>query len=111
MNFMQGALLANGNNTNGITSFIGDNGAIGLDVGPWMTPAYTSNTGIPSLVDAIGTLLTGGEISAATKSSIVAYVANNTNFPYTIPTNSQMRDRVHAVVHLISVSPDFIIQR
>jgi hypothetical protein len=77
-----------------------------------MTSAYTSNAGIPSLVDALSTLLTGGQLDASAKNAIVAYVANTTNFPYgTPPTDSQMRDRVRAVAHLISVSPDFIIQK
>jgi uncharacterized protein (DUF1800 family) len=111
MNFMQGGFLT-GANTNGISSFVGGNGAIDLDLGAWMTPAYTSNAGVPSLVDALKTLLTGGQLSAAAKNSIVAYVANTTNFPYgSPPSNSQMRDRVRAVAHLISVSPDFIIQK
>jgi uncharacterized protein (DUF1800 family) len=111
MNFMEGGFLANAN-TNGLSSFVGGNGAIAMDVGPWMTSAYTSNAGIPSLIDALNSLLTGGQLSAAAKNAIVAYVANTTNFPYgTPPTDSQMRDRVRAVAHLIAVSPDFIIQR
>jgi uncharacterized protein (DUF1800 family) len=111
MNFMEGGFLANAN-TNGLSSFVGGNGAIGLDVGAWMTQAYTSDTGIPNLVDALSTLLTGGQISAGVKNTVVAYVANTANFPYsTPPTDSQMRDRVRAVVHLLSVSPDFVIQK
>jgi hypothetical protein len=111
MNFMEGGLLV-GANTNGIASFVGGNGAVDLDLGSWMTPGYTSNAGIPSLVDALNTLLTGGQLSASAKSSIVAYVANTANFPFSsTPTNSQMRDRVRAVAHLIAVSPDFIIQK
>lgn len=111
MNFMEGGLLV-GANTNGIASFVGGNGAIDLDLGSWMTPGFTSNAGIPSLVDALNTLLTGGQLSASAKSSIVAYVADTANFPLSsTPTNSQMRDRVRAVAHLISVSPDFIIQK
>ena len=40
------------------------------------------------------------------------YVANTNNFAYsTPPTQTQMRDRVRAVVHLIASSPDFIIQK
>ena len=33
------------------------------------------------------------------------------NFPYTTPTQTQMRDRVRAVAHLITASPDFTIQK
>lgn len=109
MNFMEGGLLSGGN-TNGLSSF--GSGAVDLDLGPWMTQAYTSNSGIPSLVDALNTLLTGGELSTKAKGVIVGYVANTANFAYgTPPTNSQMRDRVRAVAHLIAVSPDFIIQK
>ena len=111
MNFLEGGILNNGGNTNGLSSFIGGNGAIAVDVGPWMTPAYTSNAGIPSLVDALNSLLCAGELSAGAKTAIVNYVANTSNFPYTTPTNTQTRDRVRAVVHLIVTSPDFTIQR
>ncbi|MGH7969978.1 MAG: hypothetical protein ACREIC_14750, partial [Limisphaerales bacterium] len=105
-------LLNNTGNTNGISSFVGGRGAVVLDLGPWMTPAYTANAGIPSLVDALNGLLTGGNLSATAKNVIVAFVANTTNFPLSSPpTYSQMRDRVRAVAHLIAVSPDFTIQR
>ncbi len=76
-----------------------------------MTTAFTSNAGIPSLVDALNSLLCAGQLSPASKTYIVNYVANTTNFPYTTPTPGQMRDRVRAVVHLILTSPDFIIQK
>ena len=109
MNFMESGFLSDPN-TNGLSSF--SSGAIALDVGPWMTLADTSNTGIPGLVDTLNSLLTGGQLSTAARNTIVPYVANTTNFPYgTPPTDSQMRDRVRAVAHLIAISPDFIIQR
>jgi uncharacterized protein (DUF1800 family) len=111
MNFLEGGILNNTGNTNGLSSFIAGNGAIALDIGPWMTPGYTSNAGIPGLVDALNSLLCAGQLSAGAKTAIVNYVANTSNFPYTTPTNTQMRDRVRAVVHLIVTSPDFTIQR
>jgi len=111
MNFVEGGLLNNSGNTNGLSSFINGGGALTLDVGPWMTPAYTSNAGIPGLVDALNSLLCAGQLSPTAKNYIVTYVANTTNFPYTTPTFSQMRDRVRAVAHLIMTSPDFIIQK
>jgi uncharacterized protein (DUF1800 family) len=111
MNFVTSALFNNAGNTNGLSSFNGGNGAIMLDIGPWMTPTLTSNEGIPQLVDALNTLLCGGQLSAGAKNIIVSYVANNTNFPYTTPTNTQMRDRIRAVIHQIVSSPDFIVQR
>jgi Protein of unknown function (DUF1800)/CHRD domain len=111
MNFMEGGLLNNTGNTNGPSSFINGNGSLTMDVGPWMTPALTSNAGIPNLVDSLNSLLCAGQLSPTSKTAIVNYVANNTNFPYTTPTFTQMRDRVRAVVHLILTSPDFIIQK
>ena len=110
MNFMEGSLLNNTGNTNGLSSFIGGNGAITLDLGPWMTPAYTSNAGIPGLVDALNSLLCAGQLSSASKAYIVNYVTNYQTYS-TPPAYIQIRDRVRAVVHLILVSPDYIIQK
>jgi hypothetical protein len=57
-------------------------------------------------------LLTGGQLTAATKTAIINFVANTTNFPLSgTPTNSQMSNRVRAVVHLIISSPEYAIQR
>jgi len=111
MNFMEGGLLNNANNTNGPSSFINGGGALTMDLGPYMTTAFTSNAGIPSLVDTLNSLLCAGQLSPASKTFIVNFVANTTNFPYTTPTPGQMRDRVRAVVHLILTSPDCIIQK
>jgi hypothetical protein len=112
MNFLAGGLLSNTGNTNGLSSFTGGNGAIALDLGPWITQGYTSNTGIPNLVDSLSSLLTGGELSPGAKAAIVTYVASTTRFPLSNPpTNTQMRDRVRAVVHLLLTSPEFTIQR
>jgi hypothetical protein len=94
-----------------MSSFNNGSGAIVLDLGPWMTQGYTSNAGIPSLVDALNSLLCAGQLSSSARTIIINYVANNTNFPYTTPTFSQMRDRVRAVVHLLIASPDYTIQR
>lgn len=113
MNFLTQGVFNNGANTNGLSSFIGGGGAIGMDVGPWMTPTATSNAGIPGLVDSLNMLLCAGQLSAAAKDVIVDYVANTSRFPYStpMPTNTQMRDRVRAVVHLIVSSPEFAVQR
>ncbi len=110
MNFLEAAFLSTGN-TNGLTSFR-NNGTVRMDLSPWMTPAYTSNAGVPGLVSNLGTLLTGGQLSAATQATIVNYIANTTNFPYSSPpNNSQMFNRVRGAVHLIITSPDYTIQR
>ncbi|HWF19489.1 MAG TPA: DUF1800 family protein [Verrucomicrobiae bacterium] len=108
MNFLESGILNNTGNTNGLSSF--NSGSIVLDIGPWMTPAYTSNAGIPALVSNLNTLLAAGQLSASAQSSIVSYVAS-TNFSYTTPTYTQMRDRVRAVVHQIVNSPDYMIQK
>ena len=112
MNFIEGGILNNTGNTNGLSSFTGGNGSIVLDIAPWMSTNYTSNAGISSLVSALNTYLAAGELSAAAQSNIVSYVANTTNFAYsTPPTQTQMRDRLRAVIHLITSSPDYIIQK
>jgi hypothetical protein len=83
-----------------------------MDISPYMTQAYTTTGGLPGLVDALNSLLCGGQLSALAKNQIVNYVANTTNFPYgTPPTTGQIRDRVRAVVHLITSSPDYTVQR
>jgi hypothetical protein len=111
MNFIEGGLLLNTGNTNGLTSFANGNGSIVLDLGPWMTPTYTSNAGIPGLVDGLNALLCAGQLSPGAKTAIVNHVLGTGNYPYTTPTFTQMRDRVRAVAHLILCSPDFIIQK
>ena len=112
MNFLSGGIVWPSFNTNGLVSFPSGNGAIVLNFGPWMTPAYTSATGIPSLVDSFNALLLGGQLSATAKSFIVNYATNPTNLPYSSPpTGAQMRDRVCAVAQLMVLSSDFTIQK
>jgi hypothetical protein len=112
MNFLEGGLLNNTGNTNGLSSFTGGDGDIVLDIGAWMTTNYTSAAGIPNLVSNLNTVLLAGQLSAAAQTNIVNYVTNVVNFPFSAtPTQGQMRDRVRAVVHLIVNSPDFTIQK
>ena len=62
--------------------------------------------------DALNTLLCGGQLSTSARNTIAGYVGNTNNFSYTDPpTGAQMRDRVRAAVHLITVLPDFVIQK
>jgi hypothetical protein len=110
MNFFSTSMFNNGNNTNGLSSFTGGSGDIALDLGPWMTPAFTADSGIPGLVDSLSSLLCAGQVSDGTKQIIISYVANS-RFPYTTPTATQMRDRVRAVAHLLVTSSEFAIQR
>jgi hypothetical protein len=112
MNFLEGGILSDANNTNGLTSFINGGGAIVLDIGSWMTTNYTAGANVPHLVDGLNSLLLAGQLSAAAKTNIVNYVTNTVNFPFSSPpTQSQMRDRVRAAVHLILNSPDYTIQK
>jgi hypothetical protein len=112
MNFLASGILNNGNNTNGISSFTSGNGAIALDIGPWMNTNFTASANVPALVDSLNTVLLAGQLSAAAKTNIVNYVTNTVNFPFsTPPTATQQRDRVRAVVHLIINSPDYTIQK
>ncbi|MEP6808922.1 MAG: DUF1800 family protein [Chthoniobacterales bacterium] len=109
-NTISSAILSSGN-TNGLTGYRGGDSRITMDLSPYMTPGQTSDAAIPALVDKLGDLLTGGQLSAPTRSAIIAFTANTTNFPYTTPTSTQMRDRVRAVVHLILASPEYAIQK
>jgi len=111
MNYMEGALLNNGNNTNGLSSFVSGGGSIVVDLGPYMTTTYASNAGLGNLVDTLSSLLCGGPLNSTARTTIINHVST---YPYTTtgsgPTMTQLRDRVRSVVHLIVSSPDFIIQ-
>jgi hypothetical protein len=112
INFIEGGILNSTGNTNGLSSFAGGNGSIVLDLAPWMNPGYTSDAGIPTLVSNLDTLLVAGRLSYAAQTNIIGYVANTNNFTFGAPpSQTQMRDRVRAVVHLIANSPDYIIQK
>jgi uncharacterized protein (DUF1800 family) len=114
MNFLEAGILGNTGNTNGFSSFNTGNGALVLDIGPWMTTNFTSAARIPLLVDNLNSLLLAGQLNAAARTNIINYVTNTASgyFPYsTPPTQTQMRDRVRAVVHLLVTSPDFTIQK
>jgi hypothetical protein len=111
MNFISSGVFSDSNNTNGLSSFASGNGSIALDISPWMNTKYTSDAGIPGLVDALNALLCGGQLSSGSRTVIINYVANTSRFPYTTPTAAQMRDRVRAVVHLLVSSPDYVIQQ
>ena len=110
MNFIEGGILGNAANTNGLSSFPGGQGGIVLNLGPWMTTNYASNAGLPSLVNNLNTLLAAGQLSPTAQTDIINYVSTNFNYANP-PTTTQLRDRVRAVVHLIVSSPDYLIQK
>ena len=112
LNFLESGLLNNTGNTNGLSSFTAGSGAIVLDIGPWLTTNFTASANLPALVDSLNATLLAGQLSAAAKTNIITYVTNTTNFPFSSPpTQSQMRDRIRAVAHLLITSPDFTIQK
>ena len=104
----QGTLTNNTGNTDGYVTFFGAN-AITLDLAPYMTASQTSNNAVPALVSTLGVLLTGGNLTDATTTTLGNYVINN--LPYTTPTATQMRDRVRAIVHQIVISAEYAIQK
>jgi len=108
-NFLEGGTLG-GRDTNGLISFRNGSGAIEMDLGPYLS--MTSNASIPSLVDLWNNQFMGGAMTTATRSAIIAYVANTTNYPYSAtPTVAQEAARARAVLHLILVSPEYTIQK
>jgi hypothetical protein len=112
-NFITQGVLTNTTGSTGCYFHFVGSQAITMDYSPYMTPSQTSNAGIPALVDKLGILLTGGNLSNAAKTTISNYVASTSpvNFAYTTPTNSEMRDRVRAIVHLIVTSAEYAIQK
>ena len=110
-NTVSRSILSSGN-PNGFTSFRAASGAVVMDLSPYMTSAQTSNAAIPALVDKMNALLLGGNMQTATRTNIINYVANTTNFPLSAtPTNLEMSNRVRAVVHMIIVCPEYAIQK
>jgi hypothetical protein len=110
MNFLEGGVLVNNNNTNGLSSFNNGGGAIVLDYGQWISTNYTANANVPLLVDSLSSALAAGQLSNGAKTNIANYVIANFTMG-TPPTPTQMRDRVRAAIHLITMSPDFTIQK
>jgi hypothetical protein len=110
-NILENAAV-NGANTNGFASFINANGSLVMDFGSYVTVSATSNTGIPGTVDAMAAVLVGGSLNSNTRTAIINYVANTTNFPLgSPPTNAQMANRIRAILHLIITSAEYAIQK
>ena len=99
-------------NANGLSSFNNGSGTVVMDIGDYMTDAQISNAGVPALIDTLAAKLVGGPLEAATKTAIQNFVANTTNFPLGSPiTNTQRRDRVRAIIHLILTSAEYAVQK
>ncbi|MDB6137876.1 MAG: hypothetical protein JWO94_948, partial [Verrucomicrobiaceae bacterium] len=111
-NMLIGTGGGNGN-LNGLSSFNNGSGTVVIDIGTYMAGSLTQNGNIPALIDTLAGLLVGGPLDAATKTTIQNFVANNTTFPMTspTPTNLQKRDRVRAIIHLILTSAEYAVQK
>jgi len=108
-NLLSAALASTGGNTSGYTSFRSNNGTLVMDLSPYMTQAQVADGNVSTLVDTLGVLLTGAHIPSGSNTAITTYAKTLTlSSP---PTNSQMRDRVRAIVHLIVTSAEYAIQK
>ena len=83
MNFIEGGILNNTGNTNGLSRFTTGNGSIVLNIAPWMKTNFTSNARNTSFGEqpeyAAGRR---SALSAGAQSNIISFVANTTNFTY-----------------------------
>lgn len=90
-----------------------------LDFTPWMgtapgaTTPWTNTENLSALIDKLNELLLAGQLPGAARTIIQNYVSNLANIAYTNsnPTDAQKRDRLRAIVHLITTSPEFTIQK
>ncbi len=118
-NFLYNGIFNPSGNTAGLSSFRSGANNVVMDFGasmqtrPGGTSAWTSNENLSALIDAFNDLLLAGQLPASAKSVILAYVSNTGNIAYNnaSPTDTQKRDRVRAIVHLLATSPEFTIQK
>jgi hypothetical protein len=108
MNFMEGGVYGSpANSTNsGFSSFNNGNGSIFIDLGQWITPAYTLNAGLPNLINSLNSLLCAGQLNNSASNYIFTNTASLSS-----STPAALRDRGRSVLHFILTSPDFAIQR
>ncbi|WP_367873151.1 DUF1800 family protein [Luteolibacter sp. Populi] len=123
-NFMFGGIFSsatatNAGPTNGFNTFRRGEGDITVDFSPWMRPITTGGTdywtntaNLRLLIQEFSRILMAGQMSEALEDQIYDFVINTTNVAYgTTPTETNRRDRVRAILHLIAVSPELAIQR
>ena len=132
-NFLYNGIFNPTTNTGGISSFRSGAGDMAVDFSPWMgikpggsTP-WTNNENVSALIDQLNTLLMAGQLPSTGTNNYAAsprvivnarqviydFVTNTANIAYTAaaPTDTQKRDRIRAIVHLIVTSPSFAIQK
>ena len=132
-NFLYNGIFNPTTSTGGISSFRSGAGDMAVDFSPWMgikpggaTP-WTNNENVNALIDQLNTLLMAGQLPSTgvnnyaanprvivnARQAIYDFVTNTSNIAYTAaaPTDTQKRDRIRAIVHLIVTSPNFAIQK
>jgi uncharacterized protein (DUF1800 family) len=118
-NFIYEGILKPSTTNTIFSSFRSGSGAIGLDFRSWIavrpggSGAWTDNANVPALVDELSVLLTANQLSAQAKQVIITFVSNTANITYTngSATDPQKINRLRGIIHLITTSPDFAIQR
>ena len=135
-NFLFGGIFSSGSstssgNTNGVGSFNNGGGAITLDFLPWMGNGpggvpWTNDVNLNALIDQLSTLLMAGHFDNTGtntytptrvilngEQAIYDYVRIPSNISYsnTTPSDTNKRDRLRAIIHLLVTSPDFTIQK
>jgi len=118
-NFIYEGILKPSTTNTIFSSFRSGSGAIGLDFRSWIgtrpsgSGAWTDNANLVTLVDELSVLLTANQLSAQAKQIIITFVSNTANISYTngSATDAQKINRLRGIIHLITTSPDFTIQR
>ncbi len=126
-NFIFGGIFSSSNSTStgpttGFCSFSNGGGSIAFDIGAYLGnrpiggALWTADANIPFLIDELNTLLMAGQMSQGMKDIIAGYITGpatgTKNFTMsTTPTPTQKRDRVRAILHLITTSPEYSIQK
>jgi uncharacterized protein (DUF1800 family) len=104
--------------TNGFNHFKAGAHDMMMDFSPWMgvrtsgSDYWTNDANLRALIREFSKVLLAGQMSTAMEDEIYNFTTNATNIAYTAaaPTETQRRNRVRAVLHLIAVSPDFAVQ-
>jgi hypothetical protein len=90
-----------------------------MNFATWMGPRtsgtdyWTNDVNLRPLIQEFSRILMAGQMSLAMEDQVYSFVSNTTNISYTAanPTESQRRERVRGILHLIAVSPELAIQR
>ncbi len=61
-------------NLNGLSSFNNGGGSVVMDIGAYLVPGKTADSGIPGLIDELADILVGAPLEAATKSIIQNFI-------------------------------------